>query len=372
MATLSKGIKVVAVDKVSGSSWKTTCAGSTSTGSSWYKITVANGKDVRSRFGLSAVYAASSLFKKLYSMSYKKAACDGVNVRTSASTGGTKKASLSAGTEGDRDRHRLRRQLERDLRRRRRLGLVLVQDQPGQRQEHLIAVRRLGDLWREGPVHEPQLGHACVDPQPHAAAQLDPGPRRRRRRRRAAISRASTSATGRRRSTGSKVAGAGKKFAFIKATESTDFLDNKYAPTAPRRRRTASRSAPTTSPAPGPNSGDAVNEAELVHQERRPDLGRAAPGPRPRGDRRPHRQPARDLDEVVHGPCLHADRRQGRDLRLAQLLVQQRRQLDEDRASPATRSCGSPTGRAAPRRPCRAATGAATAGRSGSTPRAAR
>ena len=99
MATLSKGIKVVAVDKVSGSSWRTSCAGTTATGSSWYKITVANGKDVRSRFGVSAVYAASSLFKKLYSMSYKKAACDGVNVRTSPSTGGTKKATLSAGTK---------------------------------------------------------------------------------------------------------------------------------------------------------------------------------------------------------------------------------------------------------------------------------
>jgi len=98
MATLSKGIKVVAVDKVSGGSWRSTCAGTTATGSSWYKITVANGKDVRTRFGVSAVYAKSSLFKKLYSMTYKKAACDGVNLRTSASTSGTKKASLAAGT----------------------------------------------------------------------------------------------------------------------------------------------------------------------------------------------------------------------------------------------------------------------------------
>ena len=99
LATLSKGIKVVAVDKVSGGSWRTACAGTTATGSSWYKITVANGKDVRSRFGLSYVYGASSLFAKLYSMSYKETACDGVNVRTRASTDGTKKATLSAGTK---------------------------------------------------------------------------------------------------------------------------------------------------------------------------------------------------------------------------------------------------------------------------------
>ena len=99
LATLSKGIRVVAVDKVSGGSWRTTCAGTTATGNSWYKITVANGKDVRSRFGLSYVYGASSLFAKLYSMSYKETACDGVNVRTRASTDGTKKATLSSGTK---------------------------------------------------------------------------------------------------------------------------------------------------------------------------------------------------------------------------------------------------------------------------------
>jgi hypothetical protein len=99
LTTLSKGMKVVAVDKVSGGSWRTACAGTTATGSSWYKITVANGKDVRTRFGVSYVYGASSLFKKLYSMSYKKTACDGVSLRTRASTDATRKATLSAGTK---------------------------------------------------------------------------------------------------------------------------------------------------------------------------------------------------------------------------------------------------------------------------------
>ncbi|HET7828346.1 MAG TPA: SH3 domain-containing protein [Candidatus Limnocylindrales bacterium] len=99
LATLSKGIKVVAVDKVSGGSWRTTCAGTTATGSSWYKITVANGKDAPTRFGLSAVYGASSLFQKLYSMSYKFTACDGVNVRTSSSTAARSKATLVTGTK---------------------------------------------------------------------------------------------------------------------------------------------------------------------------------------------------------------------------------------------------------------------------------
>ncbi len=62
-----RGHKVVAVDKVSGGSWRTACGGTTAAGSSWYKITVANGKDVRTRFGVSYVYGASSLFQRLSS-----------------------------------------------------------------------------------------------------------------------------------------------------------------------------------------------------------------------------------------------------------------------------------------------------------------
>jgi hypothetical protein len=86
LASLSSGIKVVAVDKVSGGSWRTTCAGTTTTGSSWYKITVANGKDVSSRFGVSAVYGASSLFQRL-SSDAPTASTDGRSVRVSSIRG---------------------------------------------------------------------------------------------------------------------------------------------------------------------------------------------------------------------------------------------------------------------------------------------
>jgi hypothetical protein len=99
LASLAEGARIVAVDKVSGGSWRTACGGTTATGSSWYKITIANGKDVRSRFGVSYVYGASSLFRKLYSMSYKTTACDGVSLRTTSSTDGTKQATLPAGTK---------------------------------------------------------------------------------------------------------------------------------------------------------------------------------------------------------------------------------------------------------------------------------
>jgi GH25 family lysozyme M1 (1,4-beta-N-acetylmuramidase) len=99
VATIDKALKVVAVATVSGGSWRTVCAGITKSGSSWYRVTVVNGKDVRTRYGVSYVYVASSLLKKIYNFSYRKTACNSVSIRTSASTSGTKKASLAAGTK---------------------------------------------------------------------------------------------------------------------------------------------------------------------------------------------------------------------------------------------------------------------------------
>ena len=99
VATLPKGTKVVAVAKVSGGSWKTVCAGVTKTGSSWYRLTVVNGKDVLSRYGVTYVYTASSLLKWLSSFWYREPACSGVSIRTSASTSATKKASLALDTK---------------------------------------------------------------------------------------------------------------------------------------------------------------------------------------------------------------------------------------------------------------------------------
>ena len=201
MATLSKGIKVVAVDKVSGGSWRTSCAGSTATGSSWYKITVANGKDVRSRFGVSAVYAASSLFKKLYSMSYKKAACDGVNIRVQRlDRAGPRRRRLSAGTK----------------------VTVIGTVSGGSWSATCAGDGVSGSSWYKinqvnGKSTSSLYGVSAVygakglftslssdtpASNPTRRRPARPRPRRPRRRRRAATSRASTSATGRRRSTG--------------------------------------------------------------------------------------------------------------------------------------------------------------------------
>jgi len=48
---------------VSGGGWNTTCAGAAVSGSSWYRITAVDGTSVQTLYGVSAVYAASGLFK---------------------------------------------------------------------------------------------------------------------------------------------------------------------------------------------------------------------------------------------------------------------------------------------------------------------
>jgi GH25 family lysozyme M1 (1,4-beta-N-acetylmuramidase) len=99
LATISKGTRIVAVSRVTGGSWRTRCAGVTARGSSWYRITVVNGKTAASRFGRTYVYAATSLFRKLYTMTELGTACDGVSLRTAAKTTATRKATLPKGTK---------------------------------------------------------------------------------------------------------------------------------------------------------------------------------------------------------------------------------------------------------------------------------
>jgi GH25 family lysozyme M1 (1,4-beta-N-acetylmuramidase) len=57
---------VTAASKVSGGAWSADCVNSVS-GSNWYKITAVNGKSVSSLYGVSAVYAATGLFRTVSS-----------------------------------------------------------------------------------------------------------------------------------------------------------------------------------------------------------------------------------------------------------------------------------------------------------------
>jgi GH25 family lysozyme M1 (1,4-beta-N-acetylmuramidase) len=267
LATLAKGIKVVAVDRVSGGSWRTSCAGTVATGSSWYKVTVVNGRDVRSRFGVSAVYVASSLLRKLYSMTYKKAACDGVSLRTSASTSGTKKASLAAGTK---------------------VTVIATVTGGGWSVSCLSAVS--GSAWYKinqvnGISVSSLYGVSAVYgarglftslstdlsvSTPTATPSPTPPP-----------------------TTGyiegidvshwqntidwAKVAAAGKKFAFIKATESTDFIDNLYSTNRAKAKASGIKVGAYHFAQPGTNSNDAVNEANWFIKNAGPVSGELLP-----------------------------------------------------------------------------------------------
>jgi GH25 family lysozyme M1 (1,4-beta-N-acetylmuramidase) len=98
MRSLSKGTRVVAVARVSGSHWSARCAGSTSSGSTWLRITTVSGKTAKSLWGVSYVYAAVGLFKGVTVSRALEAACSGVSLRTSPRTTATRKRTLSAGT----------------------------------------------------------------------------------------------------------------------------------------------------------------------------------------------------------------------------------------------------------------------------------
>jgi GH25 family lysozyme M1 (1,4-beta-N-acetylmuramidase) len=83
-ATIATGTVVTASGTVTGGSWSSTCPSSIR-GSTWLKITAVGGRSTSSLYGLSAVYAASGLFKIRTTTADAIANCD-VRLRSSAST----------------------------------------------------------------------------------------------------------------------------------------------------------------------------------------------------------------------------------------------------------------------------------------------
>ncbi len=99
LRSLSAGAKVTAVAKVSGSRWSVRCAGASSSGSSWWRITSINGRSVKSLYGVSYVYGATSLFKSAITPATLEAACGGASLRTGPKTTATLNRTLAAGTD---------------------------------------------------------------------------------------------------------------------------------------------------------------------------------------------------------------------------------------------------------------------------------
>lgn len=287
LATLDKGTKVVAVDKVSGGSWRTVCAGTTATGSAWYKITIVNYKDVKTRYGVSSVYIASSLLKKLYTMTYKKTACDGVSLRTSASTSATKKTSLAAVTKvtvsetvtggswnatcggtavSGTSWYKIKEVNDKSV-----YSLYGVST--------VYAAKGLFTSWTTAATSSP-TPTPTPTPKPTPTPTPTPTPS-------ASASPTPTPATGYWEGIDvshwqgtidwAKVKGASKRFSYIKATESTDFLDNMYATNRAQAKAQGIKVGAYHFARPGTNSGDAVAEANWFIANAAPVSGELLP-----------------------------------------------------------------------------------------------
>jgi len=105
-ATIRAGTRVTVVATVSGGAYRTTCAGRTVSGGRWFRISAINGRSVRSLYGVSYLYAATGLFRSATASVPAPtpappatwfAACSNVNVRTASTTSGELKTTLTAG-----------------------------------------------------------------------------------------------------------------------------------------------------------------------------------------------------------------------------------------------------------------------------------
>jgi GH25 family lysozyme M1 (1,4-beta-N-acetylmuramidase) len=207
-AELSDGGQMYAVDKVSGGRWSLVCGGRSYSGTSWYKISNVNGRSVQVRYGVKYVYAATALFTK--NTLYKKvAACDGVALRVSPSTSATRKASLAEGNS----------------------VLAVSRVTGGSWSTECDGKNDSGNTWyRIGYVSGKSVSSRYGVTYVYAATSLftspisSPSPEQPSSNRLEGIDVSHWQGT----IDWSKVRAAGKKFAFIKASEHTSFVDNKY------------------------------------------------------------------------------------------------------------------------------------------------
>jgi GH25 family lysozyme M1 (1,4-beta-N-acetylmuramidase) len=96
---IATGTKLTANLRLVGRSWRTTCAGKAVSGHSWYRITAVNGKSVKSLYGVTYLYAAVGLFKTYVPPPVTKYAACRANLRTSPSTKATARRVIDTDTK---------------------------------------------------------------------------------------------------------------------------------------------------------------------------------------------------------------------------------------------------------------------------------
>ncbi len=322
--TLPAGATVTAVAKVGGTRWKAKCQGTAYAGSGWWKITSVNGRSVQSRYGVKAVYAARKLFKSVVTPVAREAACSGVALRTSASTGGTLKTRLDEGVDvttvatvsggswaascsGSTSGATWYRITEVDGRSVAALYGVT----------YLYGAKGLFRAPTTAPEPTPTPAPTPIPaPTPTPAPSPSPSPP-------SAYAEGIDISHWQGTIDWAQVAGAGKRFAYMKASEGTSFVD----PTYPTNRAQAKANGLYVGAyhfaGPGPVPGDAEAEADHFVDTAQPQSGELIPGPGPGGDRRPGHPDPQDLGQDVPAAGLRPDGDPRGDLRVTQLLVEQ-------------------------------------------------
>jgi GH25 family lysozyme M1 (1,4-beta-N-acetylmuramidase) len=90
--------KVSVTATIIGGSWRTTCAGRTATGRTWYRISAISGRSVRSLYGVTYLYAVTSLFKDVVPAPFTRYAACATYLRTSPATTAASKAIIRTDT----------------------------------------------------------------------------------------------------------------------------------------------------------------------------------------------------------------------------------------------------------------------------------
>jgi GH25 family lysozyme M1 (1,4-beta-N-acetylmuramidase) len=276
---IDAGMKVSVVSTVTGGAWRATCAGKSVSGKTWYKISSANGKTMQSLFGVSYVYAATGMFKPLPPPPVTKYAACRANLRSSASTSATARTVINTDTK-----------------------VLVVTQVTGSSYSTTCAGKAVsGKSWyrisavngksvksvygvsylysatglykstvttTQAPTPSPTPPAATPTPTPAPTPTPTPS---------SPYTEGIDISHWQGPINWTKVAAAGKRFAFMKASESTDFVDNTYVTNRAQARAVGLYVGAYHFAQPSTGSGDAVAEADHFIDTAQPASGDLIP-----------------------------------------------------------------------------------------------
>ena len=328
------GTSVTVAATVTGRSYATDCAGKRVSGRTWIRVTAINGKSVKSLLGVTSVYAAAGLFKTVPVTRY--AACPAY-LRSSAKAGSRalSKVKLDA-------------------------MLTVVATVSGRSYDTTCSGKAVaGSSWaRVSAVNGKSVRSLFGVSYVYVASKL-------LAKERTVAAESEPPAPGTLEGLDVShwqnaidwiaVAGAGKSFTYMKASEDTDFVDWNYEINRARRERgRAGRRGLSLRSARRYGRGRRRRGGPF-HRHGEAGVRRPDPGPRSRAERRALTDRAERLGPRLSRARRGTPRGPRRDLLLAELLEERTWATRRGSRTTATRCCGSPTGRRPRTRPCLAA-----------------